>query len=94
MSAGRGRPRKADLTIWWARADGTSAEITANLRIMILDIRGFGSNIFLKFKGWNSQAHREFPGKSGSSNLGREVLNKEIGTESRSRQIRSWTAEV
>ena len=30
-------------------------------------------------KGWNSQAHREFPGKFESSNLSRDDLSREIG---------------
>ena len=33
----------------------------------------------MNLKGWNSQAHREYPGKSESSNLGREILSREIG---------------
>ena len=33
----------------------------------------------LKFKGWNSQAHREFPGKFESSNLSRDNLSRETG---------------
>ena len=31
------------------------------------------------FKGWNSQIHRELPGNSESSNLGRDNLCREIG---------------
>ena len=30
----------------------------------------------LKFKGWNSQAHRELPGEFESSNLGRDLRRK------------------
>ena len=45
---------------------------TASLRAKILDFRGFDSIRILKFKGWNSHAHREVPGKLGSSNLSRE----------------------
>ena len=30
-------------------------------------------------KGWNSQAHREFPGKFESRNLSRDNLSREIG---------------
>ena len=30
-------------------------------------------------KGWNSQAHREFPGIFESTNLGRDSLSREIG---------------
>ena len=33
----------------------------------------------LDFKGWNSQAHREFPGKFESSNVGRHNVTREIG---------------
>ena len=33
----------------------------------------------LNVKGWNSQAHREFPGKFESSNLSRDNLRREIG---------------
>ena len=31
------------------------------------------------FKGWNSQAHREFPGKFDSSNVSRRNGSREIG---------------
>ena len=33
----------------------------------------------LRFKGWNSQVHREFPGKFESAHLSRENLSREIG---------------
>ena len=33
----------------------------------------------LKFKGWNSHVHREFPGKFESTNLGRDHLRRAIG---------------
>ena len=36
----------------------------------------------LKFKGWNSQAHREFPGKFDSSNVSRDNVSREI--------VRKW----
>ena len=31
------------------------------------------------FKGWNSQAHREFPGNVESTNLSRDNISREIG---------------
>ena len=34
------------------------------------------------FEGWNSQAHREFPGKFESRNLSRDNLSREIGRTS------------
>ena len=52
---------------------------TANLRTMILDFRGFDSSLVLIVRGWNSQAHREFPGSLESANLSREILRREIG---------------
>ena len=52
---------------------------TANFHTKILDFRGFDSSRILVFKGWNSQAHREFPGKSESSNLSGDSLSGEIG---------------
>ena len=32
----------------------------------------------LDFKGWNSQAHGEFPGEFDSSNLSRDNISREI----------------
>ena len=48
--------------------------ITADLRIKILDSRGFDSSRILILRGWNSRAHREFPGSFESSNLSRDNL--------------------
>ena len=39
--------------------------------------QGFSINDILK--GWNSQAHREFPGKFKSSNVSRDNVSREIG---------------
>ena len=39
--------------------------------------------INLDFKGWNSQAHREFPGKFESSNVSRDNVSREIGRTGR-----------
>ena len=50
-----------------------------NLPTKILDFRGLDSSIILICKGWNSQAHREIPGKLELSNLSRETLSREIG---------------
>ena len=36
----------------------------------------------LNFKGWNSHVHREFSGKSESSNLSRDNVSREIGRSS------------
>ena len=53
---------------------------TANLRTQILELRGFDSSrILMVIKGWNSQAHRESPGKFESRNLSRDNLSREIG---------------
>ena len=45
----------------------------------IVDFRGFDSSIILILKGWNSQAHRGFPGKLESSNVSRDNVSREIG---------------
>ena len=52
---------------------------TANLPTNIVDFSGFDSSIMLICKGWNSQAHREFPGKFESSNVSRGNVSREIG---------------
>ena len=44
-----------------------------------MDFGGFDSSIILICKGWDSQAHRELPGKLESSNLSRDNLSREIG---------------
>ena len=51
----------------------------ANLPTNIMDFKGFDSSIILIFKGWNSQAQREFPGKFESSNLSRDSVRRENG---------------
>ena len=51
----------------------------ANLRTKILDFGGFDSSRILILRGWNSQGHREFPGKLESSDLSRDDLSREIG---------------
>ena len=33
----------------------------------------------LKFKGWNSHVHGEFPGNYESTNLSRDALSREMG---------------
>ena len=43
---------------------------TANLRTEIMDFKRVGLKHNLNVTGWNSQAHREFPGKFESSNAG------------------------
>ena len=62
---------------------------TADLRAKILDFRGLDSSRILIVKGWNSQAHREFPRKFGSSNLSGDHLSMQIG---RIRGPRQWRA--
>ena len=52
---------------------------TANLCTKILDFRGLWLKHNLNLKGWNSQAHREFPGNLESTNLSREMFSREIG---------------
>ena len=52
---------------------------TANLLTDIVVFGGFDSSINLNSKGWNSQTHREFPGKCESSNLRRGKNSREIG---------------
>ena len=47
---------------------------TANLRTRILDFQRVRLKQNLKFKGWNSQVHREFPGNLESRNLSRDNL--------------------
>ena len=54
---------------------------TANLRTNIMDFRGFWIKHNHNSKGWNSQAHRWFPGKFGSSNLSRDNASREIVDE-------------
>ena len=57
--------------------------VKANLLTEILDFRGFDSSIIdINFKGWNSQAHREFAGKCESTNLSRDNL-RELGRTSK-----------
>jgi len=52
---------------------------TANLRTKILEFRVFDSNIIrIKFKGWYSHVHSEFPGKFESINFSRDNLSREI----------------
>ena len=49
---------------------------TANLRTKILDFRGLDSSSssrILSCEGWNSQAHKEFPGKLESNNIRRDM---------------------
>ena len=45
----------------------------------MVGFRGLDSSINLNSKGWNSQAHRELPGKFHSSNLSRDTVSREIG---------------
>ena len=52
---------------------------TANPPTNIVDFKGFDSSIILILKGWDSQAHREFPGKLESSNVRRDNVSSEIG---------------
>ena len=57
----------------------TKVPPTANLRTYIMDFRGFDASIILIVRGWNSQAHRKFPGKFESNNLSRDNVSREIG---------------
>ena len=43
------------------------------------NIVGFGGFDSINLKGWNSQAHRGFPGKFESSNVSRDNVSREIG---------------
>ena len=52
---------------------------TPNLPTNIVDFRGLDSSIILILKGWNFQAHGEFPGMFESSNVSRDNLSREIG---------------
>ena len=52
--------------------------VPANLPTHVMDFTGFDSKHNLNCKGWNSQAHRGFPGCFESSNLSRD--NGSIGT--------------
>ena len=61
---------------------------TADLRTKILDFRGLDSSRVLN--GCNSQAHREFPGNSESSNLSRDILSREIGRTGPGRRRQTW----
>ena len=54
----------------------------------IVDFKRFDSSMILMFKGRNSQAHREFPGKFESSNVSRGNISGEIG---RSRSPHRYT---
>ena len=49
-------------------------DLTANLCTKIMDFRGF--------EGWNSHAHREFPGSYESTSLIRDNLSREMGSTS------------
>ena len=51
----------------------------ANLRTKILDFGGLDSRIILILRGGILNVHREFPGKSESTNLSRDNLSREIG---------------
>ena len=64
----------------------TKVQYTADLRTKILDFRGSDSGI-INFQGWNSQAHRELPGKFELSNLSRDRLSREIGRRVTQTQI-------
>ena len=55
------------------------AEAREDLRTKIMDFRGFDSSVKINSKGWNSQAHRECPGKFESSSLSRDNLNRGVG---------------
>ena len=43
----------------------------------------------LDFEGWDSQAHREFPGKLVSAHLSLEILGMETGHAGRTGRARS-----
>ena len=49
----------------------------------IVDFRGVWLEHNLNSKGWNSQAHREVPGKFESSNVSRENVSRGIGRKGR-----------
>ena len=48
----------------------------------------------LNSKGWNSQAHREFPRKFESSNLSRDNVSREIGRTSRGQSFDTLRANA
>ena len=49
----------------------------------------------LDFKGWSSQAHREFPGNVESTNVSRDDVSREIGrTVTQARSTFPRTVEV
>ena len=82
-----GRQRRAPLRMPTLHARGSLATATptatANLRIKILDFRGFDSSrLLILLKGWNSHVHREFPAKFESTSLCRDNHSKEIGRTS------------
>ena len=52
---------------------------TSNLPTNIVGFRGFDSSIFFILRLWNSQAHRESPGKLESSNVSRDNVSRRIG---------------
>ena len=52
---------------------------TPNLPTNIVDFRGFDSSIILILRVGDSQAHREFPGKSESINVSTGNVSREIG---------------
>ena len=62
-------PNRVSLWLWLGIC------CTVSLHTQILDFRGFDSSRILNYKGWNSQAPRELPGKLESSNLSREILS-------------------
>ena len=68
-----GNPAPESKTSPGVRASGCSAAYLR--RSTILDFRGLRLKHDLNSKGWNSQAHREFPGKFESSNLSRDNLS-------------------
>ena len=53
---------------------------TPNFPTNIVYFRGLSSSVpNLNSKGWNSQAHKGFPGKFESSNASRDNLSRDIG---------------
>ena len=52
---------------------------TANLPNQIVDFRGFALEHNLTIEGWDSQAHREFPGELEASNVSRDSVSRELG---------------
>ena len=54
-------------------------QTAADLRTNIFDFRGLDASRIFILRGWNPQAHRDFPGNVESTNLSTDNLSREIG---------------